>query len=501
VHNIFRAGSQGRFLLRNTLYNLLGLGFPLFVAIVTIPVLIASLGVDRFGILTLIWAVVSYFGLFDLGMGRALTRHLAEIWARGDQEQAKRLVSNGLAVMAGLGIAAGILMALGAEWSIRRFSGVINQRETVNAVFAMSAAIPFIIVTSGLRGILEAKQAFAVVNAIRLPMGVYTFVAPVVVVKYWENDLGLIALILTLGRIIACLAHVWFCYRLLPDIKNWFHIDRSLIKVLFHTGKWMTVSNLLNPLTVYLDRFVIGLTISVSAVAYYVTPYEIVTKLWLIPGALTAVLFPRFAQASISSPHPAQQLFRRGVMVVFLVIYPITLGIALFSRELLTLWLDADFAAHSYRLLQVFAFGILVNSIAHIPFTFLQGVGRSDRTGRLHAIEFPVYAVLLWGAARTMGLPGVVSAWLLRILADTLLLFYFTLKEMKGDIKGVIDWKLSLVMALAAISFAGLFVPVNIMRLLVWTISVFGSYLLCWHMLFSADDRAALLKQLGYAGD
>ncbi|MGB5407778.1 MAG: flippase [Thiogranum sp.] len=486
---------------RNTLYNLLGLGLPLFVAIVTIPVLIVSLGVDRFGILTLIWAVVSYFGLFDLGMGRALTRHLAEIWAQGDQEQARRLVSTGLAVMAGLGIGAGLLLALGAEWSIRQFSGVTNPRETVNAVYAMSAAIPFIILTSGLRGILEARQAFAMVNAIRLPMGVYTFVAPVVVVKYWGNDLGFIAVSLTLGRIIACFAHVWFCYRLLPDVKNWFRIERSFIKLLFHTGKWMTVSNLLNPLTVYLDRFVIGLTISVSAVAYYVTPYEIVTKLWLIPGALTAVLFPRFAEASISSVPPADELFRRGVIVLFVVIYPITLGIALFSRELLTLWLDADFAARSYRFLQVFAFGILVNSVAHIPFTFLQGVGRSDRTGRLHAIEFPVYALLLWGAAQTMGLAGVVSAWLLRVLADTLLLFYFALKEMKINVKGIMDWKLSLVIALAAVSFSGLFVPVNVVRLLIWIVSIVGSYALCWHMVFSPRDRTALLKRLGYASD
>jgi len=488
-------------LLRNTLYNLLGLGLPLFVAIVTIPVLIVSLGVDRFGILTLIWAVVSYFGLFDLGMGRALTRHLAEAWAQDDQEQAKRLVSTGLGVMAGLGIGAGILLALGAEWSIRQFSGVTNQRETVNAVYAMSAAIPFIILTSGLRGILEARQAFAVVNAIRLPMGVYTFVAPVVVVKYWGNDLGLIAVSLTLGRVIACLAHVWFCCRLLPEVKNWFRIDRSLIKVLFHTGKWMTVSNLVNPLMAYLDRFVIALTISVSAVAYYVTPYEIVTKLWLIPGALTAVLFPRFAQASVSSLLPAEDLFRRGLIVIFLVIYPITLGIALFSRELLTLWLDADFATHSYRLLQVFAFGILVNSIANIPFTFLQGMGRSDRTGRMHAIELPVYAVLLWGAAQAMGLAGVVSAWLVRVLADTLLLFYFALNEMKCSIKDAIDWKLSLVVALVAISFSGLLVPVNLVRVLVWVVSIVGTYTLCWHMLFSPHDRAALLKRFGYAID
>ena len=59
--------------LRHTFYNLLGLGLPLLAAVVTIPVLVSELGDARFGLLTLIWAVVSYFGLFDLGLGRALT--------------------------------------------------------------------------------------------------------------------------------------------------------------------------------------------------------------------------------------------------------------------------------------------------------------------------------------------------------------------------------------------------------------------------------------------
>ena len=488
-------------MLRNTLYNLLGLGLPLVVAIVTIPVLITSLGIDRFGILTLIWAVVSYFGLFDLGMGRALTRHLAETWAQGDQEQAERLVSTGLAVMAGLGTAAGILLALGAEWSIRQLSGVSDPRETVDAVYAMSAAIPFIILTSGLRGILEARHAFAVVNAIRLPMGVYTFVAPVVVLKYWGNDLGLIAVSLTLGRIIACFAHVWFCRRLLPDVKHWFCIDRSLIKVLFHTGKWMTVSNLVNPLMVYLDRFVIGLTISVSAVAYYVTPYEIVTKLWIIPAALTAVLFPRFAQVSVSSGFIAEDLFRRGLIMIFIVIYPITLGIALFSWELLTLWLDSAFATNSYRLLQVFAFGIFINGIAHIPFAFLQGVGRSDKTGIIHVIEFPVYAVLLWGVAQTAGLVGVISAWILRIVADALLLFYFALKEMNISVESVVGFKLALLVVLTSISFAVLYIADPVSRLVIWAILVAVSYLICWYVLFSSADRFALLRRLRFVDE
>ncbi len=53
-------------LARDTLYNFVGLASPLLVAFYTIPRLIHGLGDARWGLLTLIWAVVSYFGLFAL---------------------------------------------------------------------------------------------------------------------------------------------------------------------------------------------------------------------------------------------------------------------------------------------------------------------------------------------------------------------------------------------------------------------------------------------------
>ena len=64
---------------QSALLNAAGLGLPLVAAVVCIPVLIETLGPSRFGVLTLIWAVSSYFGVFDLGLGRALTQQLAAV--------------------------------------------------------------------------------------------------------------------------------------------------------------------------------------------------------------------------------------------------------------------------------------------------------------------------------------------------------------------------------------------------------------------------------------
>ena len=47
-------------------------------ALFTIPFLIKGLGEEKFGILSLAWVVIGYFSLFDFGIGRTLTKIVAE---------------------------------------------------------------------------------------------------------------------------------------------------------------------------------------------------------------------------------------------------------------------------------------------------------------------------------------------------------------------------------------------------------------------------------------
>ncbi len=109
-------------LFKHTSYNLLGLGLPLLAAVFTIPVLITELGTARFGLLTLIWAVVSYFGLFDLGLGRALTLQLAVVLGKNEPLRIGPLVGTATIIMTALGLFAGLFMAASAAWGV----GLIN---------------------------------------------------------------------------------------------------------------------------------------------------------------------------------------------------------------------------------------------------------------------------------------------------------------------------------------------------------------------------------------
>ena len=265
---------------RHTLFNLVGLTAPMVAAVAAIPYLINALGPARFGLLTLIWAVVSYFGLFDLGLGRALTQRLATAMALPERNdwQIAQITGTACTLMALLGLAAGVIMAVAAPWATSWIREVPDQVEATRAMIVMALAVPAVVLTTGLRGIMEAHNAFAMVNLLRLPFGLLTFLAPVAVAAFWTPRLDVMAGALAAGRWLALAAHAWGARRITPPAQRRPCFDSSQVRPLLVAGGWLTLINMLGPVIGYADRFIIATTMSASAVSLYVTPQEIVTK-------------------------------------------------------------------------------------------------------------------------------------------------------------------------------------------------------------------------------
>lgn len=410
-------------ILKNTLFNVLGLGIPLLVAVFTIPFLIKDLGAARFGLLALAWVIVSFSGMFDLGLGRALTLRMVIAARHGEVDQIGPAAATALAVMAALGACVGGLMIAGAGQAIDLVAGIPDREEAIAALVSLGIAIPAITLTAGFRGMLEARHAFGIVNLIRLPMGVYTFVGPLLTLWLFEPRLDLIAWVLVAGRYAGLCAHAFFAIRTLPLNHGPFRFRKKFLVPLLSTGGWLTVSNVVGPLIAHADRFVVGALLSATAVAYYATPYEIVSKLWIIPGALTAVLFPTFAGLTARSADAGAALIRESVAILALAMLPICAFLCLFANEILELWIDADFARHSAPLLQIFAIGVFVNALATIPYTFVQAAGRPKWTAIIHLAQIVPFFVILHWATLNFGLAGAGFVSIMRIIIDTVAMF------------------------------------------------------------------------------
>jgi O-antigen/teichoic acid export membrane protein len=449
-----RSLTAGRLLARNTVLNLVGAGAPLLVAFVAVPRLVAGLGADRFGLLTLVWVVIGYFGFFDLGLGWALTKLVADRIGADRGEEVPTLAWTALAIMTAFGIVGGIVLAGLARWLVASVLTVPPelQAEGRTAFRCVAVSIPFVIAAAGLRGLLAAFQRFDLITAIRVPMGVFTYLAPLAVLVL-SRSLPAVVAVLVAGRIASAVAHLLLCRRVVPGFGRSLAFDPAVIRPLLGFGGWLTVSNVVSPLMVSADRFVIGALLSVSAVTFYATPYEVVTKLLVFPSVVLGVLFPALAITLQNEPVRAGRLYSRGTAAVYAILLPVLLVLATFAPEGLDRWLGGEFALRSTFVLRALAVGVFVNGIAQVAFGLIQGAGRPDLTARLHLGELVIYAPLLAWLVHRWGIRGAAVAWAVRATIDAGALLAFTRGRAPGMKARVLRVAAGVAIAIAAFVF------------------------------------------------
>jgi O-antigen/teichoic acid export membrane protein len=424
----------GSLVIKNTVWNLAGSAGPLAVAAIGIPFLVRGLGVDRFALLTIAWTLIGYLSLFDFGLGRALTKLIAEKLAVSDFETIPSAFWDSLLLLLGLGCFGAVVLAASCPWLVKHVLRVPAgmEAETARAFYYIALVIPVVTVATGLRGFLEAGQRFLPVNAVRLLMGTLGVVGPLAVLPF-SRDIGVIIGALAVTRVFTSALYLYLCIQFMPALWSKRKIGATPIKPLLHFGGWLTLSNLLSPIMVSMDRFLISWMLSIGVVAYYATPSEMMLKLLAIPAALQTVLFPAFSSAMCSDQAQTRKLYRRGNEATFLSIFPITLVMVLFAGDILRVWLGEEFAVRSALVLQLLSVGILINSVGHIPSILIQSAGRPDLSAKLKLIEIPPYLAITYWMVLRYGIKGAAAAWVLRVLMDSALLFFVSKRWVPGS--------------------------------------------------------------------
>ena len=401
---------------------------PFLAGLVFFPRIIHAYGLEQFGLLTLAWALIGYFSLFDLGLSRALTQLISHALAK--QESAIKiaeLIRTSFIVMWLLGIFAAVLLWLFSPFLINQFLkiDVGNAAESIYAFSLLSLAIPFVIHTSALRGVLEALHLFKAASLIRAILGVGTFLAPFIA-SYYSTELSAAIISLIVIRILSWLLHLWAVERSqILKVQSRYFVS-SWLKPLFKFGGWMTMSNVISPIMDYMDRFILASILGAAITAYYVAPYEVVTKLLVIPAAFASVLFPWFAKNHTLEPNQSAEKLNQAMIYTLILLFGPALLLSFFAPYWLSLWLGPLFGEQGQGVVIWLCAGVLTNGLAQILFAKVQGAGLSAWTAKLHLLEVLPYLGLLWFGLHQWGITGAAFAWFIRVLVDLIGLAYFT---------------------------------------------------------------------------
>lgn len=405
--------------------NVAGMVLPMLVGVLTVPGLLQRLGQEKFGLLALGWVLVGYFGFLDLGMGRALTQYLASADQAGASRQEQATVACAARrLLGGLSLLLALLLWLLLPW----LAGFVQMpahlhAQTLAATPLLALAVPLSMWFSCSAGVLEARSRFGAANSVRIPTGVGNFVAPWLVSLLTADLFWVIGSLLAV-RLAGALGMAWWARsEFAQPAPRW---PTEGIRQLLRFGGWMTVSNLVGPLMSYFDRFAIAAWVSIAAVTHYTVPFDVISRLPIVPLATMGVLLPLLAQASHTAQGTRPQHYTTITRTVNLLLtcwIPGMVLLAWMGPWLLKWWVGTDMATASTPIWRWLAVGVLINGLAHLPFAMLQGAGRTDVIAKIHLIELLPYMAGLWWALSHYGAVGAAALWSLRVSVDAGLLF------------------------------------------------------------------------------
>lgn len=402
--------------------NLAAAATPALLGIALLPVITTGLGLERFGLLSLALVTLEYASIFALGLGPATTRYVAEDVARGDSTALSLVRWSALAQL-GLGSIAAVVLWIVAPVLATRALGLYGDfaAEAITVFRLVGLLLPATLLLGSLLGALEGARRFDYSNSLRVPVASATFVVPALAVQ-WSDSVALIVGLLVVARVVFA-ALAWFLVRRALGGRGR-PAPAGALRRLFAFGAWVSVSNVVNPILVYGERYMLGARVGVAAAGLYSAPLDALLRVLVIPGSLARALFPALtAGAARGDVVELRRLFGSAVRWLAVLVGPPLILVSLFAPSLLELWLGAEFASGAGAATRVLAIAVLLSTLAQVPANFLIATGRPQLPARFHLAETVGYLPLAWWLVGSYGILGAAWAWAIRVAVDTALLF------------------------------------------------------------------------------
>jgi O-antigen/teichoic acid export membrane protein len=414
---------------RNAGYNLAGSLIPLALSLITIPLYLKLVGPDRYGVLAIAWLLLGYFGLFDLGLGRATSFRIAALRDAPASERAATLWT-AIAVNIGLGLIGALLLWLGADWFFTNIFKVdpAVRPEIIAGVPFLAMTVPIATLTGVLSGALQGREQFLRTNTISVTSTILFQLLPLGVAYLWGPDLPRLLLAALAARLVA-IAALWVFARAELTRGHSVRVEKARLKELLSFGGWVSVTSLVGPLLVMSDRFLIGSILGAVAVTLYSIPFQLAQRIAILPSALTTALFPR-----LSAVPPDEQSRLGGLAfrtLIALMTLPVLAGILVIG-PFLELWVGREIGSQAAPIGRLLLIGFWINAFALVPLIRLQAVGRPDLVAKCHLLELAPYLIALPLMMNLLGLLGCALMFVARCLLDLLLLSWMLEKRLGG---------------------------------------------------------------------
>jgi O-antigen/teichoic acid export membrane protein len=368
--------SSSRVVVRNAVFNIAGYSFSVAYVFFLIPIVVHHVGVEQFGLWSLMIALTGYVGLADFGLSTSFVKYIAEYVSLKDYEKVNTVVQHGLLYY---GVLSLLFLAIGWLLYVPVFDllKIPPERYEVATVtfFLALAGFGITSMTSVFVSVLVGLQRTDVFNTMAGIVMVVRFAAIMIALQLGKGLPGLMVADVLVTFVSAI--PLWMVTRRrIPQLRLRFvRYDHQMMKRLLSFGSQLQISRVAELVQAQFDKFLLTRFVGLTAVSLYDFGSRPLVRLRALPLSAISSLVP--AVSALDAEHnPARILagLLRATRYLMIVALPLFAFFVCFAHEIITVWLGSGFdqAATTMQLLSIpYFFSVVVSVLSLVS----QGMG------------------------------------------------------------------------------------------------------------------------------
>lgn len=329
-----------------------------------IPFTVSRLGVDLFGLWSLVFAVVGMFGLLDLGFATAAMKYVAELTASGDRAGRNEVLATLLAIYGVLGLICIALVAILAGPAAGWFALAPDKARPFTLVlWLLGSAVAINFPASLIKAVLIGSGRMHLVNAIEL---VTTLVNAALVVILLEAGLGLMgmAIATAVTMLLGPAVMLPLAIRLTPGLSVSPRLfSRARVRELLGFSVYFFIANVAVLVILRMDPVVIKMYLPLTAIAIYAVGAKIAEYAYLLNKQFSNALMPLVSQSKgAGDTATVRRVLVDGTRFLLAIAMPFIALLLFYSEPFVILWMGEAFA-ESVPTLRILLVAMLLASV------------------------------------------------------------------------------------------------------------------------------------------
>lgn len=419
-------------IIRNTIYNLISYGYSAILGFFLVPFVLKNLGVNRYGIWSLITLITGYFSLIDFGIGQSFERYIAEYKTKNEIDNINYVIKSGLFFYFIIFLILLPLAFFSPSYLIKILKIPQEFKDDTQFLFKWTIIyVGFSNIFNLFQSCIRGFQRMDITGKITIFL---TSLHALGVIFFIKNNWGIKGLMLNnfLVYSIGSLIYIYFVFKIFPEVEmNFLNFEKNMLKKLSKFGikRWLTTIE--EVITYQTDKFFISHFLNVGLVGIYQIGYTIPEKLASMIRVLNSAIVPASAELkALNEREKLIKLHTYGLKYISTFAFPIMFFITAAAPLIINVWVGPGYE-NSIIVLRLFSLIFLITLLSSNLTAILVGIEKPEYQMYASVFQSILNIVLTYVLIKIIGFVGVIIATLISISLSTSYLLWIFHKILK----------------------------------------------------------------------